>query len=66
MSLFARDYRSCEDIPARVFCFLVNGIGMTLAARGYLLWLLNVGTAYVMLKLGIKVPVKFNESTNVK
>lgn len=65
MSLLVRDYRSCKDITSWVFCFLINGIAMTLAARGYLLWLLNVGAACVMLTLGIKVSATLNLSLNV-
>lgn len=65
MSLLVRDYRSCKDDPKWVFCFLINGIGMTLAARGYLLWLLNIGSAIIMLTLGIMVIIYFNEGISV-
>lgn len=55
MCLLARDYKACDDIHTNSDCFLVNGIGFTLASRGFLLWLLNVGTAAVILSIGIKV-----------
>lgn len=55
MSLLSRDYTNCKDITAETFCFLVNGIGFTLAARGFLLWILNVISAFVTLSYGVKV-----------
>lgn len=58
LSLLARDYTSCTDNIIQiedVFCFLVNGIGMTIAARGFVLWLLNVASAAVNLYFGLKV-----------
>lgn len=55
MCLLARDYASCKDDPTNAVYFLVNGVGLTLAARGFILWIFNVTTAGVMLHFGLQV-----------
>lgn len=55
MSLLARDYHTCKDDVVEVYCFMANGIAMTLAARGFVLWIFNIAAASIMLSFGIKV-----------
>nr|XP_023028232.1 uncharacterized protein LOC111516292 [Leptinotarsa decemlineata] len=47
--LLLRDYIHCGEEPnIDVSCYLAVGIVMTLAARGYILWLINVGFTFLM------------------
>lgn len=57
MFLLAADYDKCPSTGT--FCILATGIVMTLAGRGYLLWMLNVTAACLVLYFRKKVSLKF-------
>ncbi|XP_044259696.1 uncharacterized protein LOC123008103 [Tribolium madens] len=61
-SLLGRDYARIED-KANLLVLVCYGIVMSLACRGYVLWVVNLVFATILLKFTIKIVLKENEAS---
>ncbi|XP_018567675.1 uncharacterized protein LOC108908211 [Anoplophora glabripennis] len=66
--LLVRDYSTCNEYSEDTYnysCYLAFGIAMTLAARGYTLWLVNVIFSFYMLRTAVNIEKRKDKFANL-